>query len=679
MDHSHQHKYQHDVPKQLIPTHQEIKQGKTRQQVVQVVSSSSSNLQFKRSKRSTILQVASQSKNKSKNNSMQQLILSILLLTISTIIYHSSTCHSFMIDKRIMGTNLASSIISSKRSSDIYTDFDHSSSFFVLKMSNKMDDANDNNNDDEQRKGKDLSSSSPSSDDKDGDNKDDQNNSEKMNQYSDFNSNSNIKSQKQQQPCNGKEKIKDINEKDANHEELVHRITQLEALAGSQAVELRKLREECNSLKDAALAFNQVVELLRQAGLSVQQDQPPSSSKIDSSQSNSSNNKSSEGDTSPSPSAAANAKEGRASATDDGKKNREYEYIDEAEIFGTAPASVTDAADAAGASILAAILGGKQRMLVDVRDAELSRDPDVLVQFIELAILPVAAGLEGLKTRKNRVKIVLPTVSQLLEYRKTMTLSAPEVIALSTLGFDPVEERDNLVVIIAPSPDDDEGLEQMNTLLASESLLQPVVVLNHHMVPLSGPGGEYSPVYHLRLLTVQYMAGGEAGLKSSSKQLKDESNAESSLSQGNFTRSGNSTSVGNALSHETEDAALAAAMEHAHELGIHQGVTRAMVIRAYPKPWHVFVDTSPDTDADFEVAATFDEYPSQDDINYAIVECLEGSEREDQLVAQQMQEAIESGQLNSISDMLGLSSEEEEEDDDDDFSDWDPWFGADTV
>jgi hypothetical protein len=66
------------------------------------------------------------------------------------------------------------------------------------------------------------------------------------------------------------------------------------------------------------------------------------------------------------------------------------------------------------------------------------------------------------------------------------------------------------------------------------------------------------------------------------------------------------------------------------------------------------VDTSPDTDADFEVAATFDECPSQDDINYAIVECLEGSEREDELVAQQMQQALEAGQLNKVSEMFGI-------------------------
>ena len=69
----------------------------------------------------------------------------------------------------------------------------------------------------------------------------------------------------------------------------------------------------------------------------------------------------------------------------------------------------------------------------------------------------------------------------------------------------------------------------------------------------------------------------------------------------------------------------------------------------------MFVDTSPDTDADFEVAATFDIEPTQEDVNYAIVECLEGSEREDELVAQQMQAALESGQLNRVSEMLGVS------------------------
>mmetsp|Transcript_24195 Transcript_24195/g.43368 ORF Transcript_24195/g.43368 Transcript_24195/m.43368 type:complete len:132 (-) Transcript_24195:899-1294(-) len=46
---------------------------------------------------------------------------------------------------------------------------------------------------------------------------------------------------------------------------------------------------------------------------------------------------------------------------------------DDMGIFSIAPKSATDAA---GASILSAILTGKHWMLVDVRDAEVTRDPE---------------------------------------------------------------------------------------------------------------------------------------------------------------------------------------------------------------------------------------------------------------------------------------------------------------
>ena len=63
-----------------------------------------------------------------------------------------------------------------------------------------------------------------------------------------------------------------------------------------------------------------------------------------------------------------------------GDIERTVEYYD-TEIFGSsAPKSVIDA-DGAGGAILARLLGGKQRMLVDVRDAELSRDQETLVQL----------------------------------------------------------------------------------------------------------------------------------------------------------------------------------------------------------------------------------------------------------------------------------------------------------
>ena len=86
------------------------------------------------------------------------------------------------------------------------------------------------------------------------------------------------------------------------------------------------------------------------------------------------------------------------------------------------------------------------------------------------------------------------------------------------------------------------------------------------------------------------------------------------------------------------------------------------------RPWHVFVDTSPDTDTDIEVAATFDEEPTLEELHTAIVECLEGSEREDELVAQQMQQALEEGQLARVSEWIGevLDRVDDEDEDDED-------------
>ncbi len=405
-------------------------------------------------------------------------------------------------------------------------------------------------------------------------------------------------------PANNTEATEDL-----VNAEMLRRITQLEELVARQAVRIKKLEKECIDLTLAAESFAKVIELLRQAGL-----QTDTGDEIKLMGKNSS-------------------------------KEELYEVVvessDVADIFGSAPANVIEAADAAGASILAGLLGGKQRMIVDVRDADLANDVNTLVQFLELAVLPVAAGLEGLKSKRNRLKLVFPTVGQLLHYRKTMALAAPEVVALSTLGLDPVEDRDNLIVIIAPSPDDIEGLEAMNNLLEGKNsppIPKPVVVINHHMIPISGPAAKYEVAYHLRLLSVQYVSG----------DLPQE-----------FLPSLNTTA--SAQGNTSDDDLLEAAVKHALGRATHSGMTRAMVVRAYPRPWHIFVDTSPDTDADFEVAATFDTEPAMDEINKAIIECLEGSEQEDELVAKQMQEALEAGQLDRVNEMLARMDEDEDD------------------
>jgi hypothetical protein len=357
--------------------------------------------------------------------------------------------------------------------------------------------------------------------------------------------------------------------------QMTTRITQLEKLVAKQTVDIRRLQEQCRDLQDAAAAFSHVMEMLRAAGLDndkMPKEIPKAKNKSASDQSD----------------------KLQVSDSDEEEEEEEveYEYFDDAKIFGTAPSSVSDAADAAGAAILAGLLGGKQRMLVDVRDSELSRDAETLVNFIELAILPVAAGLEGLKSSRNRVKIVFPTISQLLEYRRTMALAAPEVVALSTLGFDPVEERDNLVVVIAPAPDNDQGLNAMNELLqppewkSDSKISQPVVVINHHMVPLTGPAAEFDVMYHLRLLSVQYMSGDSANALF--QKFAAESPDEESFQQGKALEEiepeqedpGNFTNTTNT---EVKDQVLEAAMKHASEVGFRQGLTRAMVIRAFPK------------------------------------------------------------------------------------------------
>lgn len=352
--------------------------------------------------------------------------------------------------------------------------------------------------------------------------------------------------------------------------DLLQRIARLEALVSKQEMEINRLKKSNEELTASTKAFAEVIQLLKEAGLGNDESVSQSNEQSDSQK-------------------AGKGTQSDLSSTGSDQTGRVIESFDDSMIFGTAPSSVNDAADAAGAAILAAVLGGKQRMLVDVRDAELSSDPETLVQFIELAILPIAAGLEGLKSTRNRVKIVFPKVSQLLEYRRTMALAAPEVVALSTLGFDPVERRDKLVVIVAPEPDDEEGLTTMRELLypsdSSQAIQQPVVILNYHMVPVAGLPAEFETAYHLRLLSVQYMSGEVANellsrldSENSGNYTYGEDDEEYAIEEDEDVESTTENE-----SEEKRDEAVEAAMKHAQQIGMNQGVTRAMVIRAYPR------------------------------------------------------------------------------------------------
>jgi hypothetical protein len=163
---------------------------------------------------------------------------------------------------------------------------------------------------------------------------------------------------------------------------------------------------------------------------------------------------------------------------------------------------------------------------------------------------------------------------------------------------------DNLVVIVAPSPDDEEGLLAMNELLepkepGKKPIDQPLVVLNYHMLPVSGLAARFEVAYHLRLLSVQFMTGNNAPEyfkkweEEKIQRIEIDDNATSSNvlygPDGEvLPRSPDSTETEPEVPEEEgdvpeEDAALEAAMKHAHDMGVNQGVTRAMVIRAYPR------------------------------------------------------------------------------------------------
>jgi len=52
-----------------------------------------------------------------------------------------------------------------------------------------------------------------------------------------------------------------------------------------------------------------------------------------------------------------------------------------------------------------------------------------------------------------------------------------ETVALSTLWFDSIEEEDNLVVIISPAQDNNDGLRKMNKLLSDDGVRNLVLLL----------------------------------------------------------------------------------------------------------------------------------------------------------------------------------------------------------
>ena len=102
------------------------------------------------------------------------------------------------------------------------------------------------------------------------------------------------------------------------------------------------------------------------------------------------------------------------------------------------------------------------------------------------------------------------------------------------------------------------------------------------MVPVSGLPLEFVTAYHLRLLRVQYMSGDNAN--EALNQFKNKGESDVSDGPKNVEEQVSAAGDGTDEDVKLEDEELEAAMQHAHEVGgMNQGITRAMVIRAYPR------------------------------------------------------------------------------------------------
>ncbi|CAN0481365.1 unnamed protein product, partial [Ectocarpus sp. 12 AP-2014] len=114
------------------------------------------------------------------------------------------------------------------------------------------------------------------------------------------------------------------------------------------------------------------------------------------------------------------------------------------------PKTNQDAADAAGAGVVAALMEGRRRLIVEVDDSQLRyNSPDfcheALAEFVELLVLPLTTALENLKARQNRCKIVIQGAHHASQVKEAMVLDAPASLQVVSLSDAKVAKKDRVV------------------------------------------------------------------------------------------------------------------------------------------------------------------------------------------------------------------------------------------
>jgi len=247
------------------------------------------------------------------------------------------------------------------------------------------------------------------------------------------------------------------------------------------------------------------------------------------------------------------------------------------------PDDLYDAADSSGSALLAALLCGHRRMLVDVADTSLdwtgasmgartttsvgsggsgvgpgSRSSsssdgfggvgeeedgaddlasERLARFVELMALPIMAALEGLdeSMERSRVHIMFHEVRQLAAARRVMTIATESgFVGLGALTLDSsVAQSDAVLIIVAPvatevgtqhSREEGGGANQGScaelTALLKEAENRTIIVVNPEQSLGEALFAEYEPVYVLKGMQVHYQA------KRPNSQLEDHDGSE---------------------------------------------------------------------------------------------------------------------------------------------------------
>mmetsp|Transcript_87500 Transcript_87500/g.248676 ORF Transcript_87500/g.248676 Transcript_87500/m.248676 type:complete len:640 (-) Transcript_87500:454-2373(-) len=164
-----------------------------------------------------------------------------------------------------------------------------------------------------------------------------------------------------------------------------------------------------------------------------------------------------------------NMDEEKSTAAEDAARVRVLEALD-------VPDDLQDAADSAGAAVLAALLQGHRRMLVEIHDPlldphtsggsgfgggnEAATYAENLASAVELLVLPTAAALEGLpELARNRVKLLFQSQRQLTAARATMTFLSDKVdmaaLTDGEAGAQVDDEHDALLVLVACQAEED--------------------------------------------------------------------------------------------------------------------------------------------------------------------------------------------------------------------------------